>query len=86
MTKDELIEKYRYVNVEYEDWWDWVWESDKTTLMTNDEHNNRKVRSTIYPLDPKDNSFCSEVVGWHHTQKHEGTMIKKLIEDNGIDI
>jgi hypothetical protein len=69
-----------------EDWWDWVWESDKTTLMTNDEHNNRKVRSTIYPLDPKDNHFCSEVVGWHHTQKHEGTMIKKLIEDNGIDI
>jgi hypothetical protein len=26
MTKDELIEKYRYVNVEYEDWWDWVYE------------------------------------------------------------
>jgi hypothetical protein len=26
MTKDELIEKYRYVNVEYEDWWDWLYE------------------------------------------------------------
>lgn len=26
MSKDELIEKYRYVKVEYEDWWDWLYE------------------------------------------------------------
>ena len=79
---DEFFENIK----SFEDWWNWVWENDKTTLMTNNEHHNPKVRSKVYPLDPKENYFRSEVVGWHHTQKHEGEMIKKLIEEQGISI
>ena len=71
----------------FEEWWSWVWDNDKTTLMTNEEHHNREQRSKIYPLDPKENYFVdTEVAGWHQTKKHEGAMIRRLIEEKNIKI
>lgn len=32
MTKDELIEKYRHINVDH-DWWDWVYEDFKSQMQ-----------------------------------------------------
>ena len=70
-----------------QEWWDWVWENDKTTMMTNEEHHNPSLRSKIYPLDPTENYFVdSEVAGWHQTKKHEGAMIKRLIEEKGLQV
>lgn len=34
MTKDELIEKYRDINVEYEGWWEWVYADFKSEMQS----------------------------------------------------
>lgn len=70
-----------------QEWWDWVWKNDETTLMTNEEHRNPLLRSEVYPLDPTENYFVdTEVAGWHQTKTHEGSMIKKLVEAKGLQV
>lgn len=68
----------------FDEWWKWVWDNDKTTLMTNDEHNSGNV-SKIYSIDPNCNYFVdTALVGWCQTKAREGMLIKKLCEDNNI--
>lgn len=66
------------------EWWSWIWENDKTTLMTNEEHHS-KAPSRIFPLDPNQSYFVdAEVAGWHQTKAREGALIQKLIEAHSI--
>lgn len=68
-----------------QEWWDWVWKNDETTLMTNEEHRNPSLRSEIYPLDPTENYFVdTEVAGWHQTKTHEGAMKKNWLSQKGF--
>ena len=70
---------------EFNDWWNLVWENDKTTLITNDEHNTHMV-SEIYPIDLELGLFRdSGMVGWSHTLKSEGAFVKSLCEKHNIN-
>ena len=70
---------------EFNDWWNLVWENDKTTLITNDEHNTHMV-SEIYPIDLELGLFRdSGMVGWSHTLKSEGAFVKSLCEKQNIN-
>ena len=67
-------------------WWEWVWEHDKTTLMTNDEHHSREV-SKVYSIDPALGLFQSTgLAGWYHAKSKEGAFVKALIELHKINI
>ena len=69
----------------FEQWWAWVWTNDYTILMTNDEHNGKKQKSQVYPLNPTDSYFVdTEVAGWHQTIAREGAFIRTLCEEHGI--
>ncbi len=70
----------------FAEWWDWIWDNDKTTLMTNEEHHSQKI-SKIYELDPYQSYFVdAEVAGWHQTKAREGALVKKMIEQYAISI
>jgi hypothetical protein len=72
--------------MEFDEWWEWVWEHDKTILMTNNEHHSRIV-SKIYDIDWKMGFFQSAgLVGWYQTKEREGAFIKQLIRDFNIRI
>lgn len=74
--------------MEFEEWWDFVWENDKTTLMTNDEHHRKNAQpiSKVYPVNPSDSYFVdAEVAGWHQTQKREGEFVRTLCEKHSIE-
>lgn len=71
----------------FEDWWDWIWENDKTILVTNEEHRSIKTTpiSKIYEIDPAGSYFVdAEVAGWHQTQRREGALIRQLCEQHSI--
>ena len=68
----------------FDDWWNLVWENDKTTLITNDEHNTHAI-SEIYPIDLELGLFRdSGMVGWKHTIKNEGAFVKGLCAKHNI--
>jgi len=70
----------------FEEWWAWVWEHDKTILMTNNEHHSRLV-SKIYDIDWTLGLFQSAgLVGWYQTKEREGSFLQKLIQDYNIKI
>lgn len=70
--------------MEFEDWWDWIWENDKTILVTNEQNRTMPI-SKIYPLNPADSYFVdAEVAGWHQTQRREGALIRQLCEQHSI--
>jgi hypothetical protein len=84
-TYNKLFEK----KMPFGEWWDWIWENDQTTLMTNEEHHNKKNKSIskTYKLDPHQSYFVdAEVAGWHQTKRREGTLVQKLIEKHSIEI
>lgn len=65
-------------------WWNWVWEHDKTILMTNEEHHTQKI-SKIYDLDPAWGYFVDEeTAGWYQTKGREGAFVKELCEKYSI--
>ena len=69
------------------DWWAWIWENDKTILVTNEEHRAIKTMpiSKIYPMNPAASYFVdAEVAGWHQTKGREGAFVKKLCEQHSI--
>lgn len=69
---------------EFNDWWNLVWENDKTTLITNEEHSSHVI-SEIYPIDLGLGLFRdSGMVGWKHVLKNEGAFIKSLCEKHKI--
>jgi hypothetical protein len=79
-TYNRIFEK----KVLFEEWWDWVWKNDETTLMTNEEHHTQSI-SKIYKLDPTQSYFVNgEVAGWHQTKAKEGALVKTLIEEHSI--
>lgn len=65
-------------------WWDWVWQHDKTILMTNTEHKSQVI-SKIYQLNPNDGYFVDgETAGWYQTKAKEGSYLKHLCEVHSI--
>ncbi len=68
-----------------DEWWNLVWENDKTTLVTNDEHHAKSI-GRVYLVDPDLGLFsCSGVAGWRHRKGVEGAFVKRLCELHGID-
>jgi len=68
----------------FQPWWDWIWERDKTILMTLEELNSQRI-SHIYPLDPKLSYFvASESSGWSQSKSREGELIKKMCNEHSI--
>ena len=73
--------------MQFEEWWNLIWENDKTILITNEEHHfiNAIPINKIYPINPADSYFVdAEVAGWHQTQRREGALIKQLCEQHSI--
>lgn len=86
LPRVETYNKIFEIKMPFSEWWDWIWENDKTTLMTNDEHHSKST-STIYKLDPCESYFVdAEVAGWHQTKAREGALVRRLIEENAIKI
>lgn len=72
----------------FNDWWNWIWDNDKTILMTNQEHNLKHLRQPrkIYEIDPKLSFFVDgELVGWYQTKAREGEFVRQLCEKHKID-
>lgn len=70
----------------FNDWWDWVWEHDKTTLMTNEEHHSHNT-STVFSIDPTLGLFQSTgLAGWYHTKAKEGEFVKQLVVTHKIQV
>ena len=69
-----------------EEWWLWVWEHDKTVLMTNQEHTSRSI-SRVYEIDWTLGLFqCAGLAGWSQTKAKEGTFLKNLVDQYQISI
>lgn len=70
----------------FQEWWEWVWENDKTVLMTNEEHHSQRI-SQVIELNPSEGYFVdAEVAGWHQTKAREGALVKQLIDEYNIDV
>ena len=68
------------------DWWEWVWEHDKTIMVTNIEHHSN-TRSRIFEIDWTLGHFQSAgVAGWAHTKSREGDFVRQLVELHEIKI
>ena len=68
----------------FQPWWDWVWERDKTTMMTLQEYHSQRI-SKVYLLDPMLSYFvATESSGWHHSKSREGELIKRMCEEHSI--
>ena len=88
-TYNKMFKPERDTPMPFEEWWEWIWENDKTTLTTNEEHHNKAKQaiSKTYPIDPRESYFVdAEVAGWHQTQRREGALVRKLIKDHSIEI
>jgi hypothetical protein len=98
-TRAETYNRVFNEKMAFDEWWDWIWENDKTILMTNEEHkliakerkrvNDEnealKVISKIYSIDLQSSLFIdAEVAGWHQTQAREGAFLRKLCEEYKI--
>jgi hypothetical protein len=83
-SRSETYTKIFEEKMSFQTWWDWVWEHDKTTLMTNAEHHSKKI-SKVYSLDHSLSYFVgTDVAGWYQTKAREGEFVRKLCEDNSI--
>jgi hypothetical protein len=88
VSRVETYNKVFEVKMPFKDWWKLIWENDKTTLMTNKEHQVIKTKppSKIYPINPFDNYFIGAgLIGWHQTKSREGAFIKALCVQHNID-
>jgi hypothetical protein len=84
----ETYNKVFEAKMNFDDWWQWIWENDKTTLMTNKEHQAIKTQPTsyVYKINPSDNYFIDAgLVGWYQTKSREGAFIKDLCEKHSIN-
>jgi hypothetical protein len=71
----------------FDSWWDWIWEHDKTILMTNEEHKKKDAipSGDIHPINPQLGYFLdAETAGWHQTKGREGAFIAELCKQHGI--
>lgn len=99
-TRVETYSRIFNEKMGFNEWWDWIWENDKTILMTNEEHKliakQRKIEkdenkalqaiSKIYAIDSHLSLFVdAEVAGWHQTQAREGAFLRKLCEEYKIE-
>lgn len=82
VTYTEIFDKEKMMS--FTEWWNWVWEHDKTTLMTNEEHHTQRI-SKVYGLDPALGYFVDgETAGWYQTKGREGAFLKELCEKHSI--
>ena len=71
-TYKQIFEKFH----PYEDWWNKVWDNDRTILMTKSEHSLKK-KIKIYDLDWKLGLFRANGIGFKYAQGREGFYIKE---------
>lgn len=87
-TYNRIFEKSQSPSVmSFDDWWNWIWEHDKTILMTNEEHKKKEVvaQKDIHPIDPQFGYFLdAETAGWHQTKGREGAFVAKLCAEHNI--
>lgn len=72
----------------FNEWWDWIWEHDKTVLMTNEEHKNKDAipKEEIHEIDPALGYFLdAETAGWHQTRGREGVFVEQLCKQLRIE-
>ncbi len=70
----------------FEDWWNLVWENDKTLLVTKEEH-KKKNFSKIYEIDFSLGYFRDAgKISYKFTKSREGEFIKQLIQKHSIQI
>ena len=82
-TMKEMLKKF----MSYEEWWTWVWNNDKTVLVTITEHNKKsyKFKDDIIPIDWKLGYFqCAEAIGFKYRKKNEGKFLERLAEEYNI--
>ncbi len=87
-TRMETYNRTFNEKMAFEDWWNWIWENDKTILMTNDEHSAIHITqpSKIYSIDPNESMFVDGgLIGFHFTQTREGRFVRALCEKHNID-
>lgn len=71
----------------FDEWWEWIWDNDKTILMTNEEHNliHSKQPTKVYAIEPKLSLFVdSGLIGWYQTRAREGEFVRSLCEKHNI--
>ena len=69
-TRSETYNRTFNEKMVFEDWWNWIWENDKTVLVTNEEHRTIHVTqpSNIYSIDPNQSMFVDGgLVGFRYT-------------------
>ena len=73
--------------MEYEKWWEWYWDNDKTIIVLGDERDKKNtIRSKIIDIDWKLGYFeMAKLVGFKFSVKKEGEFLKKLASENNID-
>lgn len=87
-TRAETYKRVFEEKMPFNEWWNWIWENDKTTLMTNVEHATKESIeiSKVYEIDPNLSYFVdAEVAGWHQTKGREGAYINELCKKHNID-
>ena len=67
--------------MEYEKWWEWYWDNDKTIIVLGDERDKKNtIRSKIIDIDWKLGYFVmAKKVGFTFSVKKEGEFLKKHI-------
>lgn len=71
---------------DFDEWWCLVWENDKTTLITNEEHHANQI-GEVFSIDLSLGLFRDAgMVGWKHSVKLEGQFVKNLIEKHNLAI
>jgi hypothetical protein len=83
LSRKETYSRIFNEKMGFNEWWEWIWENDKTVLMTNEEHKVIHIQkpTKIYDIDLNLSLFVdAEVAGWHQTKTREGAFIKDLCE------
>ncbi len=87
LSRKETYSRIFNEKMGFNEWWDWIWENDKTILMTNEEHKVIHIQqpTKIYDIDLNLSLFVdAEVAGWHQTKAREGEFVRKLCEEHKI--
>lgn len=87
LSRRETYNRVFSEKMPFDEWWNWIWENDKTILMTNEEHRLIHIQqpSKVYEIDPNLSYFVNgEVAGWYQSIAREGEFIRNLCEEYNI--
>lgn len=87
LTRKDTYNRIFTEKMNFNEWWNWIWDNDKTILITNEEHNliHSQNISKVYAIDPNLSYFVDNGIGWYQTRAREGEFIKQLCEAHNIN-